>query len=142
MMRPSAFPILFLLLAASAGAGAEPLQRDAVPAPLAPWVDWVLHDAGDAVCPFSHAAGDHRQCSWPSRLKLQLGEAGGEFRQQWELYREAWVPLPGDAERWPQGVRVGSQSVAVVARGDVQCQNKTLFSASLWSRLFGAAEPG
>ena len=116
-MRPSAFPILCLLLAASAGA--EPLQRDAVPAPLAPWVDWVLHDAGDAVCPFSHAAGDHRQCSWPSRLELQLGEAGGEFRQQWELYREAWVPLPGDAERWPQGVRVGSQSVAVVARGDV-----------------------
>ena len=114
MMRPSALSILCLLLAASAGA--EPLQRDAVPAPLAPWVDWVLHDAGDAVCPFAHAAGEHRPCSWPSRLELRLGEAGGEFRQQWELYREAWVPLPGDAESLlPQELRhADREGLAVV----------------------------
>ena len=110
---------LIVALAMPAGAAGEPLPRDEVPAPLVPWVDWVLHDAGDAVCPFVHGMGARRQCLWPARLELRLDAGGGSFRQRWRLDREAWVPLPGAAKSWPQSVVVGERSTAVVERDGV-----------------------
>ena len=110
---------LVVALATPAGAAGEPLPRDEVPAPLVPWVDWVLHDAGDAVCPFVHGMGARRQCVWPARLELRLDAGGGGFRQRWRLDREAWVPLPGAARSWPQSVVVGERSTVVVERDGV-----------------------
>ncbi len=52
---------LAAMLVCAAGVGAEPLSRDEVPEPLAPWVDWVLRDAGSAVCPFVHGMPERRQ---------------------------------------------------------------------------------
>ena len=110
---------LALTLVFAAGAGAEPMSRDEVPAPLAPWVDWVLRDAGSAVCPFVQGMPERRQCAWPARLELSLADRGGRFRQEWRLDRDAWVPLPGDRESWPQQVRVGERAAAVVPRDGV-----------------------
>ena len=106
------------LLAMSGSAAGEPLAREDVPEPLVPWVDWVLSGVEDADCPFVHGIPKRRQCTWPSRLRLSLGDERGEFRQEWRVYGEVWVPLPGDAKIWPQEVRVGERAAVVVARGD------------------------
>ena len=97
-------------------ASAEPLARGDVPAPLAPWVDWALRGAEDASCPFVHGNAERRQCAWPSRLELALGDSSGSFHQEWRVYRDAWVPLPGDKRHWPEGVRVDGTPAVIVAR--------------------------
>jgi hypothetical protein len=84
----------------------------AVPEPLRPWVDWVLHDAPQAQCPFLFNAAQ-RQCAWPARLELEVDNAGGGFTQQWQLYGESWLHLPGDAEHWPQSVTVNGEPALV-----------------------------
>lgn len=98
---------------------ADPLARADVPEPLVPWIDWVLKDVPDADCPFVHSLGKRRQCHWPSRLALDLSDNVGRFDQQWRVYRETWVPLPGSQTLWPQDVRVGENPVVVVDRGGV-----------------------
>ena len=111
--------LLGAIAAAAAVAGvatAEPLARQDVPPALAPWVDWALRGAEDARCPFVHGNAERRQCVWPSRLKLVLDDGGGRFRQEWRVYLDAWVPLPGEARQWPQAVRTNGAPAAVVAR--------------------------
>jgi hypothetical protein len=98
-------------------AAAKPLARDQVPAPLAPWVDWVLSDVEDAVCPFVHGVAERRQCVWPARLRLTLASEGGRFEQQWRVYRDSWVTLPGDLKSWPEDVSIDGTRAAVVSRG-------------------------
>src|SRR5215468_8204468 len=105
---------LGLTLAWTSHAGAAPLTRDKVPEPLRPWIDWVLRGHEEAACPFfagaptadaggqQEEAAPERRCLWPSRLDLELADHGGRFGQDWMLYDEEWVPLPGDAKSWPQ----------------------------------------
>jgi hypothetical protein len=107
---------LCLALALARPAGAEPLARDHVPEPLRPWIDWVLRDHEDAACPFFDGSADRSECAWPARLALDLDEKGGRFTQQWRVYRDAWVSLPGDASRWPLDVRVDGKPAVVAAR--------------------------
>ncbi|HEU4402386.1 MAG TPA: hypothetical protein VFT43_09795 [Candidatus Polarisedimenticolia bacterium] len=111
-------PALLLLvpLAGRPAAAAEPLTRDRTPEPLRPWVDWVLYDHEEARCPFFQGAADRRQCLWPSRLVLDLGERGGRFTQNWMTFKDAWVPLPGDARYWPQEVRIDGKPAVVAPR--------------------------
>lgn len=99
-----------LLLAVPAAAG--PLDPADVPEPLKPWVKWALRGSEEAACPFLNG-GDERQCAWPATLRLELHEKGGRFTQSWRAYAETWVPLPGDAERWPQDVTVDGAPAAV-----------------------------
>jgi len=106
--------LLAVLVFAPGLAVAEPLARDEVPAPLAPWIDWVLKDAEDAVCPFVHGNAKRRQCVWPSRLTLKLRARDGRFTQEWRVYRKSWVPLPGDLTHWPEDVTVDEARAAVV----------------------------
>lgn len=102
-----------LLLAVPAAAG--PLAPADVPEPLKPWVTWALRGSEEAVCPFLNG-GDERECAWPATLRLELHEKGGRFTQSWRVYAETWVPLPGDAERWPQDVTVDGAPAAVSDR--------------------------
>jgi hypothetical protein len=110
--------VLLAVAALAVGpAGAEPLAREDVPAPLAPWVDWALRGHEDERCPFLHGAGARRACIWPSRLELDLAEREGRFSQEWLVQHEAHVPLPGAAKRWPQEVRADGKPVPVVSAG-------------------------
>ncbi|PYT08449.1 MAG: hypothetical protein DMF49_05195 [Acidobacteria bacterium] len=109
------------LLAPAGGpaARAEPIVSDRTPEPLRPWVDWVLHGQEEARCPFFQGDADQRQCLWPSRLELDLGDRGGRFTQSWMTFKEAWAPLPGDARFWPQAVRIDGRPAAVTLQQEL-----------------------
>ncbi|HSQ06817.1 MAG TPA: hypothetical protein VLM84_03875, partial [Chromatiaceae bacterium] len=57
-----------------------------------------------------------RLCAWPGRLQLDLSPEGGRFTQRWKVYAESWVPLPGDAELWPQDTAGVQGPLPVVLR--------------------------
>ncbi len=119
MLNRSRLPVLLvlaLLTAPAAPAAAQPIPKEKIPGPLQPWVDWVLWGQEEARCPFFQAQAEQRQCAWPSRLDLDLGEREGRFSQQWLLYKEGWVPLPGDGKLWPQDVRVDGRPAVVAAQ--------------------------
>ena len=105
---------MLLMVLAPSAAWAAPLTRDTIPEPLHPWTDWVLHGQEEARCPFFHDTSDRRACAWPSALALELADRGGRFVQQWAIYDESWVPLPGDLTTWPEDVRVDGEPVVIV----------------------------
>ena len=108
--------IVLLLLAivlVSSNIKATPLSPENVPEPLKPWVDWVLHGEVKP-CPYLDGTEDSRICSWSSRLSLSLSDKTGSFDQQWRIYADTWVPLPGSNEQWPQEVKVDNNPSAVV----------------------------
>jgi hypothetical protein len=89
-----------------------------IPDSLRPWSSWVERDNPDRVCPTSFNNGEERRCYWPSALELGLDKHGGTFGQQLEVYRELRIALPGDAEHWPQDVKVDGKPGAVSAGED------------------------
>jgi len=96
--------------------GIEPEAQ--VPDSLLPWIPWVLEGEDRRDCPLAGSGGESL-CAWPGRLDLDLDRGGGLFAQRWRVYAQSWVPLPGDAEYWPQDVRAGTRPAAVVARDGV-----------------------
>jgi hypothetical protein len=98
---------------------AEPLARRDVPAPLAPWVDWVLRGSEDALCALVQDRADMRLCTFPARVELDLGDLSGRFRAEIRLARAEYTPLPGDATLWPQDVEVDGKPAVVIGRNGV-----------------------
>lgn len=94
---------------------AAPLAPDAVPEPLAPWVDWVLHGHDERHCPH-HYDGDTRACVWPGVLEIQASATGARFQQSLSVYRRSEVQLPGDNRYWPRHVLSGDQPLVVIER--------------------------
>ena len=118
-MHPSArwLCCLLLLLAATASRAGT-----AVPAPLEPWREWVMHEQSYRDCPLV-AGSDATEssdylCFWPGVLELTADAGGVDVVQQWRVDEAsgAWVPLPGDAAYWPQQVRVDGDAAIVVDR--------------------------
>ncbi|KAF0189930.1 MAG: hypothetical protein FD168_228 [Desulfobulbaceae bacterium] len=88
-----------------------------VPAPLSPWVDWVLHGhEEEQLCSPSFNDASNLHCDWPARLVIQVGEQGGTFRQQWLVQHKRWLQLPGDTDHWPVDVKVNGQPALVMNR--------------------------
>lgn len=108
------FALLGLLASA---VGADPLDPEDVPPPLAPWVDWVLRGHEAERCSLLSGPDQPRVCAWPTRLSLTLGESSGRFRQAWEVERRMAVPLPGDVRHWPQDVTVDGRPAPVTTVG-------------------------
>ncbi len=104
------FALLGLLLAALP---APVAVAAATPADLDAWSDWVVRDVEDFGCPqlFDKNA---RRCGYPGYLGLILDDHSGSFSQEWRLYRETRVYLPGNREHWPVEVSVDDAPVAVV----------------------------
>ncbi len=101
-----------VMLAVIAGA-AEP-----VPSGLEPWRGWVLRGQEFRACPLiaGHraAAAEDFLCAWPGMLELSADDHGADVTQRWRVEVESWIPLPGDAEYWPQQVSVDGQPAPVV----------------------------
>lgn len=108
---------VFLLHTASAQAAPAP-ATNTIPDTLRPWSGWVERDNLERVCPAAFNNGEERRCYWPAALELGLDKHGGSFSQRLEVYRELSIALPGDAEHWPQDVKVDGKPAAVSARED------------------------
>ncbi|HEY8088628.1 MAG TPA: hypothetical protein VIF09_12305, partial [Polyangiaceae bacterium] len=117
---------------------AEPLVAKDVPEPLKAWTSWALDGKEQALCPVFQDHGDVARCAWPSRLELVLDEHGGTFAQSWHLDAKTWVPLPGDAKRWPADVKVdGARAVATGAAPSVLLDkgDRRITGAFAWDSL-------
>jgi hypothetical protein len=93
---------------------AEPLAPREVPEPLRPWISWVMRDHESELCPTLQGEAARHACAWPARLSLEADSSGAHFTQEWEVYAEGFVPLPGDEKIWPHEVKVDEVPVAVV----------------------------
>ena len=110
--------LVALSLVGSAVAADFPLSS--VPEPLKSWVPWALDGVAGAGCPrgFDDASGGG-YCEWPGRLSLKVNPRGAEFSQDWHVFREGWVSLPGSEANWPQHVSVDGKPVAVIGRSGI-----------------------
>jgi hypothetical protein len=104
------FILLGLLLAAVSASAAV---AAATPADLEVWSDWVVRDVEDFGCPRLYDK-NARRCGYPGYLVLNLDSRSGSFTQEWRVYREVRVYLPGNREHWPIEVSVDDAPVAVV----------------------------
>lgn len=121
-MTPTRRLLLLCTLApfASGPALAGPLPKDKLPDPLKSWTAWAMHGHEALSCPtlLGLDQGDDDQaapgCLWMSRLELQLDAKGGRFTQAARTFTPGFVPLPGDARRWPLDVKVDGRPGAVL----------------------------
>lgn len=130
----------FFFLMRLTSADAVPLAPQDIPEPLRPWVKWVLQDHKEYDCPFIYNNNDQKQCLWPSRLELKLDARGGSFSQQWLVAAEEWIAVPGDAEHWPQDVKLNNQPALVTDRSGVpslwvQPGTYTITGTFVWDSL-------
>lgn len=95
------------------------VETDIIPPELERWEPWVLHGLEERFCPTPFDNGDAYQCTWPSRLELDLQENQGRFTQQWLIYSKSWVPLPGGEGLWPREVQVDGATLMVVGRNNI-----------------------
>ncbi|MBN1907663.1 MAG: hypothetical protein JW927_21480 [Deltaproteobacteria bacterium] len=87
-----------------------------IPPQLKPWKAWVLKGAEMNFCPSPFNNGNEYLCQWPSRLELKLGDNGGTFSQEFIVYAEDWITLPGNNNAWPYDLMVDGSPVPVVNR--------------------------
>jgi hypothetical protein len=112
MKTPSLFlPVLATLLSIS------PAPAQTLPKFLADWKDWATWtETKSANVPTPYADRDHILPLWPGALTLQADAQGGTFSFTVTAYQDDWLPLPGDAEAWPQDVTLADSPVPVVSR--------------------------
>ena len=109
------------LVVALAAGGLHAQPQVAVPTELEGWRDWVLHEKAYRLCPLrfdsAAAAPDEFVCAWPGELRIEVDDEGGRFEQSWTVYGgNQWIPLPGNADAWPQQVAASGRALAVVLR--------------------------
>jgi len=99
------------------------LQVDDIPQSLQAWIPWVLHDAPAHTCPWRYnqeMTFSQRKitttCYWPSRFSLTVENQRAQFSQQWQVYSPSWLILPGNAQYWPQQVRINEKNTPVADR--------------------------
>ncbi|MBK1720677.1 hypothetical protein [Thiocystis violacea] len=126
----------------NAGQGVTDPVALGIPEVLQPWIPWVLTQGPDGQdrrgCPIGDGDGQ-RICAWPGALSLDLSAQAGRFEQQWTLFADQWIPLPGDADTWPLDVLDGGNPLAVVLRDGrpavrLSAGSHTLTGAFGWSR--------
>src|SRR5436190_3633749 len=110
--------LVLAVLGAALPAAASDDKSAALPPALRDWVGWVRHGHEELACPMLSGggadAGDSRVCAWPGQLAIAASDQGAHFTQRWIVYARGAVPLPGDADNWPQAVRAGAQAAPVV----------------------------
>ena len=106
-----------------ANSAAPQTTEPAIPPELKDWRGWVLKDLDYRACPFLANETPNRAeafvCAWPGSLNLDAAADGARFHVRWRVEAPTFVPLPGDAEHWPQQVTVNGQRQAVVGLAQV-----------------------
>ncbi len=110
---------LWCVLALLTSAQAAEINK-AIPPELKAWVPWVNKHLDFLNCPMTEGGQvleeQDRLCAWPGVLKLEISHTRGQFEQNWKVYRDGWVPLPGDNMTWPLVVTVNGQNAMVQNR--------------------------
>lgn len=93
-----------------------------VPDELKPWQDWVLQDHKALGCPVAFASvanrnSDARECYWSNGLNVEVGAKVITFQQDWRVYKDAWVTLPGSDALWPSDVSVDGNAAVISQQG-------------------------
>lgn len=99
-------------------AGAQATNSQSrIPDALKPWESWATW-SDDALRLSPTVYSDPRKpiAFWPSELRISAADTGAAFRQTVTVYSDSWMPLPGDATRWPTDVKVNGQPAAVLAQ--------------------------
>jgi len=98
---------------------ATPNKEDWIPDILVPWKKWVLFDKKTAECPFLFNNDQERFCAWPGVLELTVNSTvGASFTQQWHVFGESWISLPGNQQAWPQQVTLNGQPATVLSENE------------------------
>lgn len=125
------------------GAKVEPTRalvdepHTATPPLLAPWVSWVLEDAGDLRCP---KVDQRHICVWPSALSLDVLGNAASFALRVTSERDGPVQLPGSAAHWPIDVEVDGRPLPVLEPSGVPTVHVTRGVHTIVGRfLFGEA---
>jgi hypothetical protein len=113
MPRFLLFIVFYLPLSVSL---ASPLIKEKVHEPLKPWLNWVLQDEENYQCPFFFNDFQKKQCSWPGKLSLNLKSKQAIFISQWLVYKESWIPLPGNLDHWPLNVTINKKPALVISK--------------------------
>ena len=120
MLRITLRFLALLMLCNLAGAATPPADDAVLPTILRDWRSWVLKDLDFRACPFLSTQmsddANGRICAWPGRLSLDAAAGGATFALHWRVDAPSWVTLPGDAQHWPQQVKVNGQAQPVLDR--------------------------
>lgn len=108
------FILFFILILQYSIVLATPLTKYKVPLPLKPWIDWVLQDETSYKCPFFYHNFQAKQCLWPGRLSLELNPKQAKFTNQWKVFTQGWIVLPGNQNYWPQNVTINNKPALVI----------------------------
>ncbi len=118
MFKTLMFGVAMLL--SSVSAYPQSAADGAIPSLLKDWRAWVLKDEEYRSCPFlgnsTPKSAQDFVCAWPSRLTISAQDDGATFAVHWQVEAATWIPLPGDADHWPQQVTVNNQRQPVVSR--------------------------
>lgn len=107
--------VVFGLLSSGASEAAPP--KPDVPDELADWVKWV-EETEPEPRDCRKVEGDVTICVWPSYLELDVGSDGAKFSLDVSVFGPVEVELPGDAEQWPQDVKIDGKVSAVLREGE------------------------
>ncbi len=86
------------------------------PPELYKWKEWILSDNETALCPTRYNDQTAYFCTWPTSLELEIRKKSGIFSQQWLVYGDTMVSLPGNSTAWPVEVTVDGKQAPVVSR--------------------------
>ncbi len=103
------------LLSSSVAEAAPP--PGGVPDELADWVKWV-EEAKPEPRDCRLVEGGVAICVWPSSLDLDVGADGARFELDVSVFGPMEAELPGDAQRWPQDVKIDGKTSAVLREGE------------------------
>ncbi|MBF0411321.1 MAG: hypothetical protein HQK70_01250 [Desulfamplus sp.] len=90
-----------------------------VPENLKPWSGWVLHGKTmriDCIPNFNDPDAIH--CALPTSIVLNLNNNGGEFKQEWQIYHETYITLPGNSSNWPKDVMADNTPAVIIQQND------------------------
>ncbi len=119
MSLKSIISIFMLLIFVTIPVNGKTVDEKNIPSQLKPWKSWVLHGTEKFFCPNPFDNGNEYLCIWPSRLEIKLSDTGGNFSQQFAVYSEGWVPLPGNMNAWPSDLAVDGVKAPVLNRNGV-----------------------
>ena len=90
------------------------LANAQTPGSLINWQSWIQTKHPELNCPWLISTESRRTCEWPGRLQINLDKQGAKFKYHVDTFRTLSVPLPGDANHWPQQITLQGQSVTLI----------------------------